>query len=240
MLLLGIGLGVFSHASGAVTVAAVGDSITRGWPYYQDDADGIPNNGGFEPALQSKLNADGWGATVLNYGYPGEFASSGVHRIRPQEYSRAVLKSNPDYVLVMEGTNDLSWYVDWSAIRNSLATMVSYVKEDGSVPLLGTLLPRGGYVNEQVLLTNDAIRQLAKDQDIVLADLYYADDSNWSGLIDSDKIHPNYAGYALMADTWYAALLEYVAKQRAIEDAITRAKISGALSAVNYLLLLTD
>ena len=208
VLLLGIGLGVFSYGSGAVTVAAFGDSITRGWPYDKDDADGIPNNGGYVPTLQSKLNAVGWGATVLNYGYPGEFVTSGVNRIRPQDYSAAVLKSKPDYVLAMEGTNDLSWYVGWATIRDSLATIVSYVKEGDSVPLLGTLLPRGGYVNEQVLLTNDAIRQLAKDEDVVLADLYYADDLNWSGLINSDKIHPNYAGYALMADTWFSALQE--------------------------------
>ena len=46
--------------SWAVRIAAFGDSITRGYPYYKHDANGVVNNGGYVPSLQSQLNAVDW------------------------------------------------------------------------------------------------------------------------------------------------------------------------------------
>jgi hypothetical protein len=53
------------------------------------------------------------GVTVYNWGHPGEFVfSEGRARILE------VLNSNPEYVLVMEGTNDLPLGIGPSAVSD--------------------------------------------------------------------------------------------------------------------------
>lgn len=215
-----------------VTIAAFGDSITRGYPYNTDNANGIPDNGGYIPTLQSQLNAEDWDATVLNFGYPGEMVSvgitSGQHRISVSDgHPHAVLGSNPDYVLVMEGTNDLYWSGN-GAITDALHSVIDQVQVDEKIPLIGTLLPRfDQYSYLDVEGLNSNIRQLAADEEIELADLYYAS-SNWNSLMTSDGLHPNYSGYEVMAGEWFKAL------QRAVPD------LAYVPAPMLYLLLLTD
>ena len=126
--------------SETIDIAAFGDSITRGWPYHQNDANGIANNGGYVPGLQSMLN-NAWtqvsGVTVYNWGHPGEFVFS-EGRARISE----VLNSNPDYVLVMEGTNDLPLGIGPGTVFDKLTNIVKDVSASGAIPVIGTLLPR--------------------------------------------------------------------------------------------------
>lgn len=215
-----------------VTIAAFGDSITRGFPYHSDNANGIPNNGGYIPTLQSQLNAEDWEATVFNFGYPGERVSIGTipgkHRIAVSDgHPYAVLGSNPDYVLVMEGTNDLALN-GIGGITDALHYVIDKIQEDEKIPLIGTLLPRfDEYSWLDVPGLNNNIRQLAVDEEIELADLYYAS-SNWSSLMTSDGLHPDYSGYEVMAGEWFKAL------QRTAQE------VPPVVTPMLYLLLLTD
>lgn len=215
-----------------VTVAAFGDSITRGYPYYTDNANGIPNNGGYIPTLQSQLNAQDWEATVLNYGYPGERVSLGTipgkHRIAVEDgHPHPVLGSNPDYVLIMEGTNDLPMDVGAGYIADALDYAVDKVLAAGKIPVIGTLLPRfdkNSWVDIPGLNSN--IFQIAADAEIEVADLYNAS-SDWLPLLTSDKLHPNTTGYEVMAGEWFKAL------------ELARPK-PPVVTPMLYLLLLTD
>lgn len=213
-----------------VTIAAFGDSITRGYPYNTDNANGIPNNGGYVPTLQSQLNTEDWEASVLNFGYPGERVSIGTvpgkFRISLSDgHPYAVLGSNPDYVLVMEGTNDLA-LTGIGGITDALHYVIDQVLAAEKTPVIGTLLPRfDQYSYLDVPGLNSNIRQLAVDENIELADLYYAS-SNWNALMTSDGLHPNYSGYEVMAGEWFKAL------QRAVPDVVVTPML--------YLLLLTD
>ena len=193
----------------ALSIAAFGDSITRGWPYYTDNANGIANNGGYIPWLQSQLNATDWGAgddvTVYNWGHPGEYIFyEGRYRIAE------VLASNPDYVLIMEGTNDLALGIGPGAIYDKLTAVVNDVINDGAIPALGTLLPRYdeyAYENSDIATLNSNLRNYAEQQDIALADLQTANPSghSWSEFLP-DGLHPNTTGYGFMADEWFIAL----------------------------------
>lgn len=217
-----------------VTVSAFGDSITRGYPYNTDNANGIPNNGGYIPTLQSQLNAEDWEATVLNFGYPGERITVGTipgkHRISVSDgHPHAVLSSNPDYVLIMEGTNDLPMGIGPGAVADALRSVIDQVLADEKIPVIGTLLPRfdkNSWVDIPGL--NNNIRELAVSKEIELADLYNAS-SNWNSLLTSDNLHPNHSGYSVMAGEWFKAL------QRAVPD-----PPPPIVTPILYLLLLTD
>ena len=227
----------------AVTVAAFGDSITRGWPYDQDDANGRPYNGGYVPEVQNRLSSEsGWDVTVLNYGHPGErVVWEGYLRFEPS-YAYPVLSSNPDYVLVMEGTNDLSYSIGPGAISDKLEFIVDKVLDDGRVPLIGTLLPRfGEHGDVDVSGLNTLIRAMAVEKGIVLADLYAAAGQAWQYYMQDDGLHPNLAGYSLMAKSWSGALVQAKAiqdeiqRQRQLE--LERQRAAAESAAVSLLLL---
>lgn len=193
----------------AYTMAAFGDSITRGYPYETTDANGVPNNGGYVPYLQSDLNNANWGVgesvTVYNWGHPGELVTT-EGRARIGE----VLDSDPEYVLVMEGTNDLPWGIGPGTVYDKLIAIVGDIEADGSVPVIGTLLPRydkNAYLNSEIATLNEGLRDYADQQDIPLADLQNAAPSghSWSEYM-TDGLHPNLTGYSLVADEWYSAL----------------------------------
>jgi len=227
---------LFSVESQAIKVAAFGDSITRGFPYYTDDANGFANNGGYIPGLQSKLNTSTWGegssVTVYNWGHPGEHVYGEGEERFPQ-----ILASNPDYVLILDGTNDLA--LGWHGptdISNKLNALVNDVLVAGKIPIIGTIMPRfdGDVASNDIISINNNIRANAANSEVEVAELYYAS-ANWNALM-GDGLHTNLSGYSLMATVWFNALEEDKANKLAIEQA----KIAGSISAVNYILLLAD
>ena len=224
----------------ALNIAAFGDSITRGYPYYTDNADGWANNGGYIPSLQSQLNAVDWGLgesiTVYNWGYPGETVFfDGRYR-----FPSPVLTTSgkvPDYVLIMEGTNDLPWGVGPGAIGDKLNQIVSEVLNAGHIPVIGTLLPRfdGKVAATALVSVNNNIKAIGTSRDIAVADLY-AGDGNWThwNSMMGDGLHPNTTGYALMANIWFAAL------QREGVAPFVEEVPNPVVAPMIYLLLLTD
>ena len=193
------------HAA-TLNIAAFGDSITRGVPYYQNDANGIANNGGYVPSLQSKLNS-AWdqvsGVTVYNWGHPGERVVSGGSSRMSQ-----VLNSNPDYVLVMEGTNDLPGdFIGPGTVYNTLVGVINNVSNSEAIPVIGTLLPRfdkHSSQNGDIQSINSSLRSFAGQNSYALADLYNVS-SDWDDNM-IDGLHPNESGYSIIADEWFAAL----------------------------------
>jgi len=228
--------GLTVQAAG-INIAAFGDSITRGYPYYTDDANGDisdTRNGGYIPELQAKLNVSDWSdgvsSTVYNWGIPGEHVvSSGQQR-----FPYPVLNKHPDYVLILEGTNDIgSGYYGSGHISNALNNIVLSVLADGGVPMIATVMPRyDANKSSEILDLNNLIRINAAATKTKVAELYSAT-ANWPAKMQPDGLHPNLAGYELIADVWLDTLLAYKADLEAIE----RAKISGAQAGVNYLLL---
>jgi len=197
---------VLSMDAQAISIAAFGDSITRGVPYHSNDANGLANDGGYVPYLQSQLNAVSWGldetVTIYNWGHPGELVTAGGR----DRFPSPVLNANPDYVLVMEGTNDLPWGIGPGAVNDKLDSIMAEVLGAGLIPVIGTLLPRfdkNSWVNIQGV--NSGVFINAAKRDVEVADLYHAT-PNWQPYLNSDKLHPTLTGYALMANVWFATL----------------------------------
>lgn len=235
----------FSLDAQAIKIAAFGDSITRGYPYYTDNANGYANNGGYIPGLQSQLNAADWGEgesiTVYNWGHPGETVFFDGRNRFPSPVLNTSGKE-PDYVLIQEGTNDIPWGIGPGAIADKLNQIVTEVINAGRIPVIGTLLPRfDGKVSATTLVSvNNNIKAIGTSRDIEVADLYAGNGNwiNWSSMMP-DGLHPNLTGYALMADIWFDTLVRYKEELERLA-AIERAKVVGAISSANYLLLLKD
>ena len=183
---------------------AFGDSITAG--------DGSSDDMGYVLRLQRKLQGPFGRATVVKDGFSFGRSNSGAVRLGDS------LTVRPAWTLIHYGTND------WNAGEckfnppcftiEALRSMVRQVKGRQGLPVLATIIPanpaHGDYSpdrNPWVAGMNVRIRDLARTEGAVLADLEAAflRAPSLSALF-SDHVHPNDAGYEVMAQTFFDAL----------------------------------
>jgi lysophospholipase L1-like esterase len=187
---------------------AVGDSITLG--------DGSRGRQGYRAMLQSDLRAHFGRSDVIDEGVEGTMSRAGIERVE-----EGLARHHPAFTLIHYGTND------WNAAQckgpsgppcftvESLRTMVRRVRDGGSLPVVSTIIPtnagRDARVpeerNDWVRDVNVLIRAMAFEEGCLLADPWQAFVSagNLAPLF-SDHVHPNDAGYRLMADAFFEAL----------------------------------
>ena len=186
----------------------VGDSITNGYGD-DDDSNNDSEDGrtisrqGYQAVLADFLTTDtDLPQIVFNEGIPAEMASDLVARID------SILDRHPgaNKVLLMIGTNDAGVPIAAGTFGVQVESVATTIVADGKRVWLAETLPTrdNAGMNAMLTLYNDQIRAIAGGDDILLGpDLYDAffDDSFYS-----DSLHPNDAGYELMADEWAAAL----------------------------------
>jgi lysophospholipase L1-like esterase len=195
-------LGWAAAAAAQVTYVAFGDSITAG---FHDD----PGKGpGYPPRLETLLQARGIPATVINQGVDGETTTAGLTRIS------TVLISGVTAVLLMEGTNDVNAKVSIETITTNLALMAQKAEQVGIAAVHATVIPRLPAANTDGnnLVTGElagAIRELAWSKGRQLVDPFEVFLNLTPGAIPNDyfdaqgdQLHPNGAGYDLLASTF--------------------------------------
>jgi lysophospholipase L1-like esterase len=181
---------------------AFGDSITRG--------DG-GTAGGYPRDLQERLAAHFGGAIVNNRGADSTNSFEGVERVRRN------LNGRPAYTLILYGTND------WNAPEcqdnprcatvGNLRTIVQAVKTYRSLPFLATIPPTNPALNPEsrnkwVSDVNDLIRVMAREEGAFLVDLHqnFVRQGGDLSRFFSDHVHPNDAGYRLIAEGFFEAI----------------------------------
>jgi len=183
-------------------IVAFGNSLTKGVGdrRYPSSASGYPFR--LEQLLQSSFPS----AIVVNRGVAGEETSEGVRRL-----PSVLVRDAPDYVLILEGVNDIPLSSAESTVQN-LDTMVQQVKDFGAIPLIASLTPTTGphqYKNAGIDGLNPMIQSLAVLERIVFVDLNgaFLSTDDYTLLLTEDGLHPNSAGYEFMAETWETGLL---------------------------------
>jgi len=183
----------------------IGDSITAG--------DGSSDGQGYKLKLQSLLEPYFARAEVFTRGREGDASIETAQVIR-----RTLRDADPAYALVMLGTNDWNdqtcQHEGPSACYtiDALRTIVDGIKDWHSLAVLATIIPanprystpaRDAFYDQ----TNVMIKALAQQENIVLADLNadFKAAGNLSALFDDD-VHPNDAGYQVMAQGWFKAI----------------------------------
>ena len=167
---------------------ALGDSITAG--------SGLSNPADCYTAKLGGL----LGRTVINKGFPG--ASSG----EVLDSCFSILDDiKPGYMLILIGVNDLIMGYGEDVAAVNIRIMVQACKDNKTIPVVATLTPTfGNYVGltSGINRLNSQIGKLCSDLGVAQVDLNGAFDDN-STYIQSDGLHPNEGGHALMAATFY-------------------------------------
>jgi lysophospholipase L1-like esterase len=185
---------------------AFGDSITWG----QGSSDG----NGYVDILEADLRAF-WGqATLEADGEPGTKSNKGESRL-----GRSLNIARPAYVLILYGTND------WNEPEcrdefpcytiEALRSMVHQTRDAGAFPVVGTIPPvNPSYTdrnpdarNDWVRRMNELVRAMAKEERAAVAEIH-GDFLKQSSLppLFADYLHPNDAGYRVIASSFFAAI----------------------------------
>jgi lysophospholipase L1-like esterase len=205
----------------SVSFVAFGDSITEGTTSPDPTTLLLSLIESYPYKLQALLSARYIDQTivVLNRGRAGERAypragsTTGVSRLP------GVLDTDkPQVLLLLHGANDLlaaasngNFDAAIGRIISALEDMIQIARARGVQVMLANFPPqnpngsRGGSA-EAVGELNDEIAALARDERIVLVDLYGGLGGTPTGSIGVDGLHPTDGGYTKIANLWYDAI----------------------------------
>ncbi|MDX1775197.1 MAG: arylesterase [Desulfobulbales bacterium] len=167
-------------------IICFGDSLTFGT--------GAPPDKSY-PAQLAEMVAQ----PVMNAGIPGDTTARALQRLE-----RDVLSKSPRIVLITLGGNDLKNGVDRKIAFKNLRTIAAAIKAEGAVVVIGgikLLFWDRGY--------EKAYEKLAEDAGIVLVPDILGGIMGNKELMH-DTIHPNSAGYKIMATKFYKAIKPYL------------------------------
>lgn len=197
-------------AADEISFIAFGDSITYGRGSESDGPDT-----GYPAYLAGILiyNFPGQAFKMTNKGNPGETTSGGLDRID------SVLERYPsDFILIMEGTNDLFFGLSSGTIQANLKQMALRAIAHGTTPVLATIIPTlpygvraAQYQRTRSFYNGGYVQSLAAKYGLACSDQWRAFCSipNWPGAImdPSTGNHPNDSGYRyVMSPQWYETL----------------------------------
>jgi lysophospholipase L1-like esterase len=181
---------------------AFGDSITRG--------DGAAQAASYPAKLQTRLNAHFGFAYVNNRGADATNTFEAISRIWNIEVNQ------PAYTLILYGTND--WH-DPVCQENprchtvpNLRRVVRAARAIGSLTFVATIPPVNPLLqpqgrNDWIDAVNAQIEDMAREEGAFLVDLNQAfkNQPSLPALFD-DHIHPNAAGYEVIANGFFEAI----------------------------------
>lgn len=180
--------------SSETRVVFMGDSITEGWGMKATATS--PARGEFFP-----------GKPYVNRGISGQTSPQMLLRFRQD-----VIDLKPAVVVILAGTNDVAENTGKMTAQETLGNLVSMVelaRASKIRPVLCSVLPASDFrwhtglqPAPKIQALNALIKDYAAKSNIVYVDYYTAMANSEGGLkseLSPDGVHPNAAGYAIMA-----------------------------------------
>jgi acyl-CoA thioesterase I len=194
-------------AAGEARVVFMGDSITEGWGPH--GAAAAPDRAAFFP-----------GKPYVNRGISGQTTPQMLVRFRPD-----VINLQPKAVVLLAGTNDIAENTGKETleeIEGNIASMSELARANGIRVVLCSVLPASDYrwhpglqPAPKIKVLNVWIKDYAAKTGIVYVDYYSSMVNGEGGLkaeLSPDGVHPNKAGYELMAPLAEAGIVEALKK----------------------------
>ncbi len=189
-------------AAGEDRVVFMGDSITDFWGR---------RTGQFFP-----------GKPYVNRGISGQTTPQMLIRFRPD-----VIALQPKAVVILAGTNDIAGNtgpMSLEAIEDNLASMADLAKANGIRVVLASVMPVCDYHQPQtarrppdkIVALNAWIKSYASQNRLVYLDYYSAmldDQQMLKRELTGDGLHPNAAGYDVMAPLAEKAIAQALARK---------------------------
>lgn len=194
-------------AAGVARVVFMGDSITEGWG--MKGTNGAPDRGVFFP-----------GKPYVNRGISGQTSAQMLVRVRQD-----VISLHPKAVVILAGTNDIAENTGKMTLEESagnIASMSELARANGIRVVLCSVLPATDFWWHKGLTPASKIRELnawikeyAAKNAVAYVDYYSAMVNDEGGLMKEfspDGVHPNAAGYGVMAPLAEAGIAEALKK----------------------------
>jgi lysophospholipase L1-like esterase len=173
---------------------------------------------------------DGWGRRQGNVFFPGEpYVNRGISgQTTPQmliRFQQDVVSLKPVVVVILAGTNDIAGNTGPTTneqIEDNFKSMIAIAKQNHIKVVLASLTPAlaypwrpGVHPVKRILALNAWIKQEAADQGLVYLDYFSAMADRQDGMkpeLTVDGVHPNAAGYRVMAPLAEHAIREALKK----------------------------
>lgn len=175
---------------------------------------GVPVQGETRVVFLGDSITEAWDLSVFFKGKP--YVNRGISgQTTPQillRFRQDVIALKPGIVVVLAGTNDIAENTGptpLGTIEDNLKSMVDLARENGVRPILASVLPAAVYPwrpeiqpIEKILALNQWMEEYAATEGIGYLDYYSAMVNDQHGLkpeFSDDGVHPNEAGYTIMA-----------------------------------------
>lgn len=208
-------------------IMPLGDSITFGIGARTP----LVDQGGYRMELFRMARADGHPITFVgrqangpanfanqpfptaHEGYPGATINDGGNQLA-NRVDGAITSTDPDIVLLMIGTNDVNGNVNNPPddLRN-LINQITGGAPDALLVVAQIVPTRTAGTNTRVQAYNGTVANLVREsaaagKHVALVDMFsaFVENPDFATALLNDNLHPNDAGYVLMAQTWYEAI----------------------------------
>lgn len=147
----------------------------------------------------------------INQGENGDTTGEMLSR-----FARQVLCYKPAYVIIMGGTNDAYDHLEVNKVISNIFSMVEQAKQSGIVPIIGLPIPCEDGEEESLLqIYREQIREYSNTNNVKLIDfpkvMVEEDGFKIREGLYYDGVHPNKAGYHIMAEFACMSLIEEIA-----------------------------
>jgi acyl-CoA thioesterase-1 len=183
-----------------LVIVAMGDSLTEGL--------GVPETEAYPTRLEQMLRAEGHHVRVINAGISGETSSGALSRVA------WTMRLEPDIVILATGANDGLRGLDTDLLAANLDQTVAYFNNHGVVVVLAGMKALQNMGPDYMKRFEQVYRRVAADQNLILMPFQLQDIALERRYTLSDGLHPNSAGYKIMAENIYPYVIEAIERVR--------------------------
>lgn len=181
-----------TRAKTALTIVAVGDSLTAGLGVAEDES--------YPALLERQLQDGGLDVRVINAGVSGETTSGTLARID------WVLTLQPDIVILETGANDGLRGIDPGLVRANIRKIIERLEEKNIIVVLAGMRMVWNLGPVYTADFNRIYAEIAEEKRLIFMPFFLEGVASDPALNSEDGIHPNPQGYRIIV----ARLLPYV------------------------------
>jgi acyl-CoA thioesterase I len=178
------------------TLVILGDSLTEGY--------GVAQSAAFPALIQEKMKAEKLNWKVISSGSSGSTSASGPQRIK------WIIKSKPDVILLLLGSNDGLRGLKTEQTEKNLTETIRLAQAEKIQVLLGQLYMPPNYGKKYTDDFAKVYKTVAQKNKIPLLGFLLENVAGKPELNLPDGIHPNEKGHQIIANQMFKELKPYL------------------------------